>query len=506
MARNHRNCNTMILSSLLLVFYSALLVFSLGRCQPAEDWYQQAQESIANARLLEDLNKNVANNIIIFLGDGMGVPTVTSARILKGQLAGDTGEEHLLNFEQFPHVGLAKTYNTDRQVPDSAGTATAFLCGAKTKYGVIGLDDGAIRGECDTSFGNDVESILESAQNVGKSVGIVTTTRVTHATPAASYAHSPNRSWENDADVPVGHQECKDIALQMVENTGIQVILGGGRRNFRTTSQSDPESGSSGRRRDGRDLIDEWLSSKQQYEAEYVWNSDGFSKVDPVKTDYLLGLFEHSHMNYEVDRPQDIAGEPHIAEMTKKAIEILSKNPKGFFLLVEGGRIDHAHHGNLAHKSLHDVIAFDEAVQMAKNMTSSSDTFIVVTADHSHVNTITGNPTRGNPILGKVDSQNGGDNLPYTTIIYANGPGGSDVYNSYNSEGIRPNITDVETDDPSYVNQALVPLSSETHGGEDVAIYAEGPMAHLVHGQHEQHYIFHVMQYAACIGQYTEHC
>nr|XP_006811662.1 PREDICTED: alkaline phosphatase, tissue-nonspecific isozyme-like [Saccoglossus kowalevskii] len=446
--------------------------------QPAADWYAQAQETLQRAVNLEKLNKNVAKNIIIFLGDGMGVATVTSARIKKGQDNGQTGEEYELNMDKFPHVGMSKTYNTDRQTPDSAGTATAYLCGAKTKYGVIGLDDGSTRGDCAASIGSEIPSILEIAQQHGMSVGVVTTTRVTHATPSASYAHIPDRYWEYDGAIPTAERDAgcdRDIAIQLVENTGIQVVLGGGRRNFMLDTQTDPEETTrTGYRTDGRDLITEWIESKPPLSAMYVWNEDQFNNVDPAKTDFLLGLFERSHMNYEADRANDIAG----------------------------GRIDHAHHDNRAGKALIDAVAFDDAVQVAKDMTSSNDTLIVVTADHSHTNAITGNPSRGNPILGKVDTGLGGDDLPYTTILYTDGPGGFEVSDSYLTTGSRPNITDVNTEDPSYIFQSLVPQTSESHGGEDVAIFADGPMAHLIHGIHEQHYITHMMQYAACIGDY----
>ncbi|XP_077988599.1 alkaline phosphatase-like [Glandiceps talaboti] len=484
------------------------LLQQLFMTDTADYWYQHGQESLQNARLLENLNKNIAENLILFIGDGLGIATVTSGRILKGQEAGQSGEEYVLNMETLPYAGLSKTYNTDYQVPDSAGTATAFLCGAKTKSGVIGHDDKAVWANCDASVGSEIPSILEIAQQFGKSVGIVTTTRVTHATPAGAYAHVAERGWETDYDIAPWNAACKDIAVQMLENNEIQVVLGGGRRSFMHNLQTDPEYPTSvGRRTDGRDLIQEWLDSKPEFTAEYVWNEAAFNNIDTEKTDYLLGLFEHTHMHYEERRVRDdVAGEPHIANMTKKAIEILSRNPNGFFLLVEGGRIDHAHHSNKPFRSLYDVIAMDEAVQMAMDMTSEQDTMIVVTADHSHVNSIVGSPSRGNPILGKVDTDVGNDDLPYTTILYANGPGGTEVYDSYAEVGTRPNITDVDTENAAYVHQALVPKSSETHGGDDVPIYAGGPYAHLVHGLHEQHYIPHVMMYAACIGPYTEHC
>ncbi|XP_072013014.1 alkaline phosphatase, tissue-nonspecific isozyme-like [Amphiura filiformis] len=442
----------------------------------------------------------------------MSIPTVTAARILKGQQNFQTGEEGYLSWETFPHAGLSKTYNTDHQVPDSAGTATAYLGGAKTKKGLIGVDDNTRRGDCASSVGNEIDSILTIARKAGKSVGLITTARITHATPSALYAHVPERDWEADSDIPVAESACKDIALQFLENDDIQVALGGGRKKFTPNTKKDPESKKYGQRKDGRDLIAEWVTAKSQLgKAEYVWNQTRFDEVDPEKVDYLLGLFSDSHMQYDIH--PDVAGEPSLAEMTHKAILILQKNPKGFFLLVEGGRIDHAHHEGFAALALTDTIAMDAAVTMAKQMTDDQDTLTIVTADHSHTMTISGYPTRGNPILGIVDAGLapgspglGDDNLPYTTLSYANGPGGVETRLAFEQTGNRPVITNVDTASDTYLQQALVPLKYETHGGDDVGIWADGPMAHLFHSVHEQHYIMHVMAYAACLDKGAPHC
>lgn len=139
---------------------------------------------------------------------------------------------------------------------------------------------------------------------------------------------------------------------------------------------------------------------------------------------------------------------------------------------------------------------FDRAIQRASELTSESDTLTVVTADHSHVFTFGGNTPRGNPIFG-LAPKNGDDNLPFTSILYANGPGYVHV------NGTRGNVSAVDYLDEEYMQQAAVPLESETHGGEDVAIYAKGPMAHLFHGVKEQNYVAHAMAYAACLEPYT---
>lgn len=159
-----------------------------------------------------------------------------------------------------------------------------------------------------------------------------------------------------------------------------------------------------GKRKDGRNLTTDWLKKSN---SQYVWNKAQFDAIDPNTTDHfnttdhLLGLFEPSHVHYEADRVDyDKAGEPSLTEMTTKAIDILQKNPNGYFLMVEGGRIDHAHHSGNAYRALTDTQQLAAAVQAAVSKTSSEDTLIIVTADHSHVFTIGGYPQRGNPILG----------------------------------------------------------------------------------------------------------
>jgi len=464
-----------------------------------EQWYREGREAVARAKQLEPI-KGKAKNVILFLGDGMSVTTVAAARILEGQQRGQTGEENLLSFEKLPYTALIKTYNTDAQVPDSAGTMSAIVTGVKTRIGVLSVNQNAIKGDYASAKGNEATTILELAEKAGLATGVVTTTRITHATPAACYAHSPDRDWEDDGSLPEAAKQAgfADIARQLVEfpiGDGLEVALGGGRGNFLPKSAADPEyEGKKGRRTDGRDLTAEWLKKP---DSTYVWNKAQFDAIDPAKTKHLLGLFEPSHLHYEHDRAGDGAGEPALSEMTVKAIDILARNEKGFFLMVEGGLIDHAHHSCNAYRALTETIEFARAVSAALDKTSRRDTLIIVTADHSHVFTMAGYSTRGNPILGKVtDCEATGDakgklardikGLPFTTLGYANGPG-------YVGSAGRIDLTNVATDDPNYKQETAVPLAGETHGGDDVPLYADGPQAYLFHGVLEQNVIFHVM-------------
>jgi alkaline phosphatase len=214
----------------------------------------------------------------------------------------------------------------------------------------------------------------------------------------------------------------------------------------------------------------------------------------------VLGLFEMSHMEYDHDRPKDKAGEPSLAEMTDKAIDILARNPEGYVLLIEGGRVDHGSHAGNAFRTMTDAVALNEAVKTVLRKVNLDETLVVVTGDHSHTLTISGYAKRGNPILGisvGVDDKPilAKDGKPYTTIGFANGPGGMAKPEE------RRTLTMEEATDPDFIQQSLVPLPSETHGGEDLGIYAIGPWAHLFQGTVEENYTFHVLNFASKIGE-----
>jgi alkaline phosphatase len=489
---------------------SALVIMLVaGPVQAGEqDWYSQGSAALEAAKKLTPVNGK-ARNVIFFVGDGMSMSTVTAARILEGQLNGGPGEDNVLSFERLPYLALSKTYSANQQTPDSAPTMSAMVTGVKTNDGVFGFSSAVKRKE---KHWNNIQkhrlvTLLELAETRGLSTGVVTTARLTHATPAACYAHTSEREWESDADLPMG-TDVPDIARQLLEfsyGDGLEVAMGGGRREFLPVSVTDGE-GKRGRRKDHRDLTREWL---EQYDnAAYVWNSEQFHNIDAATTDHLLGLFEASHMEYEADRADDKAGEPSLTEMTEKAIQILSKNPKGYFLQVESGRIDHGHHATNAYRALTDTIEFSNAVRRAMELVDPAETLIIVTADHSHVFTMGGYPKRGNPILGTVvmpgksKPARAADGKPYTTLSYTNGRGFAQLQRGGDTRYRRPihrgraDLNDVDTTDEGFHQEALVPLAKETHSGEDVAIYAGGPMAHLFHGVQEQHYVFHVMAYA----------
>ena len=477
--------------------------------QQSSHWYASG-ESLLAEKLADQRTPKTAKNVILFVGDGMGVSTVTAARILEGQLRGESGEENLLSFEAFPYTALIKTYNTNQQTPDSAGTMTAMMTGVKTRAGMINVDSDGLRADCAGVAGNELHTFLELMEDQGRSTGIVSTARITHATPAATYARSPERNWESNDGLSEEAVEngCRDIAAQLVGldvGDGIDVILGGGRRHFLSADNG-------GKRTDGRDLTSEWLNRYSDQSALYLQTGSELEAADLTAMDKLLGLFTPSHMSYEADRTANARDEPSIAQMTDRALDLLSRNEDGYFLMVESGRIDHGHHAGSAYTALHDTIAFAEAVKTATEKVNLDETLILVTADHSHVMTIAGYATRGNPILGKVETNDShgaptgepalaADDQPYTALTYANGLGFADLGNETDADARynlapdtgRKNLSSVDTEAPGFHQEAMVPMGSESHAGEDISLHAIGAGAELVQGTLEQSAVFHLM-------------
>jgi alkaline phosphatase len=465
-----------------------------------------------------------ARNVILFVGDGMGVSTVTATRVYSVGVGGQ------LVIDQFPHTALSRTYSADSITPDSAPTMSAMMTGVNTNQSVIGFDETTeprdFNGDGD---GRAPWTLLEQAKGRGMRVGVVTTARVTHATPAATYAHINDRDRENE------------IALQALPGDpsynarlkrGLDVVFGGGRGFFVPNTVRDEEGGL-GNRTDGRDLRLAYTLAGYTY----VWNQTGFDGLSSANLP-VLGLFERSHMEYEYDRPSDAGGEPSLSEMTGKAIDLLQaatrRQADGYFLMVESGRIDHAHHEGNSYRALTDTEEFDEAIASALSRVNLRDTLVIVSADHSHVFNIAGYPLRpgrempyrfgaappefddvpGHGILGLVydiDASTGDvvaatdrDGVPYTVLGYGNGPGyrgAARVNPTTDPFRGRGGVSVDGPSHPAYLQEAAVPLSSETHAGEDVAIYAAGPGAELVRGTVKNTHIYEVMRRALGLGK-----
>ena len=437
-----------------------------------------ATSAVLLAACGSDSSNDTPKNVIFFLGDGMGMTTQTAARIYA------VGEDGELTMDTLPESAFVRTYSNNAQVTDSAPSMAAYMTGVKMNNEVISMTPetsafntttgadylSGTNSTCPTTGnGSAVTTLLELAKAAGRSTGAVTTTRVTHATPASTYSHVCHRDAENTIAaqaVPGG------AGYNSALGAGLDVLLGGGRQFFLPTTAG-------GKRTDGRDLTAEFVTKGYTY----VKTKAEFDAASASGTKKLVGLFTSSHMSYDIDR--DPAVEPSLAEMTGKAIDMLSKNDKGFFLMVEGGRIDHALHETTARKALQDTVAFDDAIKtaiakMKLNDADLKNTLIVVTADHDHTLVLngyaarTGKTTDSNPgVLGLLKNYVTGalgadlDGNPFTIIGFGNGE---------NRSATRTALTDAQVAAKTYHQEAAIPMGvgSETHGGTDVFLGATG--------------------------------
>lgn len=440
-----------------------------------------------------------AKNIIFFLGDGMGPTTVTAARIYKYNEAGQ------LNFEKFERTARIKTYSNDAQTTDSAPSMAAYMTGIKANNEVISMSANTIAtpvtpgttspyantiSACSPTNGSAVTTILELAKAKGKSVGAISTTELTHATPAATFSHICNRNAQYDIAaqlIPGG------TGFNSALGTGVDVLMGGGRNQFTPYDVTTNTTG----RADGRNLLTELVG--------YTVAATKAEMVAAPNTGKFIGLYSSSgQMEYELDRVAAVAAgtgagstQPSLAEMTSKAIDILSQNSSGYFLMVEGGRIDHALHGNNAKRVMEDTIAFDDAIKAALDKVKLTDptlanTLIVVTADHDHTMTFNGYVKRGNPILGLSVGIDGNPILDKngatsTTLVFGNG---------VNRPATRATLIDATVTADNYKQESGVRLSSETHGGGDVQLFATGAGSKLFKGTLDNTKVFALLKTA----------
>jgi alkaline phosphatase len=308
-------------------------------------------------------------NVILLIGDGMG-PEAVGLAVYYNRFM--NGMDKRLNMERLMaagNTGYCLTYQYGTVVTDSASAATALASGVKTRDAIIGKDHD----------GRPMKTIVDIGRQLGKSTGVISNTRMTHATPAAFYASVIHRDMENE------------IAAQLVERGDLTVAFAGGARHFipaDTKVEDHPALKGIGKearwgksqRKDNRDLVSE-AKNKGYY---LVTNNKELLTLDVQKTEKVLGLFSAEEFSSAIDRqPQHQTGLPNLSQMTGKALEVLSKNPQGFFLVVEGGQIDHVSHGNDVASVLHEMLEFDQAVGLVMSFAGQNpDTLVVVTADH----------------------------------------------------------------------------------------------------------------------------
>ncbi len=342
---------------------------------------------IAKDVALEDQRR--AKNIILMVPDGMGLANVTAARITRNGINGDP-----LWFETLEEIGYQRTHSANSTVTDSAAAAAAWACGEKFMNGEI----------CFHSDGRPYQpSLLELAQQKGKTTGLVATSTITHATPAAFGAHVWSRSCENE------------IARQYVRITRPNVMLGGGRSRFNATAP------------DRCGAYGDYLTEAEHYGYTVVTSRDAMLKAASSGVMNLLGLFSTGGMTPEYLRTPDTS-EPRLPEMTKAALDVLERDKNGLFVVVEGSQIDWANHANNLTYQIGETLAFDEAVKVVLDWIDARpergrNTLLIIAADHE---------TGGFALNGDEDGGMLGDFQPgwtsgghtaVDTVIWSRGPG-----------------------------------------------------------------------------------
>jgi alkaline phosphatase len=286
--------------------------------------------------------------VFYMIGDGMSTAQRQITEYYLQEKKKDPNYHLAIN--SMPVVGIITTQASNSLVTDSAAAGTALATGEKTDNGVIGL----------TPDGIKLHTLLEGAKKQGKATGLITTTRLTHATPATFVAKNKNRDAENE------------IANDYV-NSGVDFLAGGGYRHFIT--------GEGSKRTDNHNLVDDFKNNGYQIFVGEE-STQSFLNYKPKADQQVFALFTKSHLPYAIDRVEGKT--PSLSQMTQKGIDLLSKDKDGFFLMVEGGRIDHAAHANDVAGVIGDTIAFDEAVQstLAFYKKHPKETLIVVVGDH----------------------------------------------------------------------------------------------------------------------------
>ena len=405
-------------------------------------------------------------NVILLIPDGFGPASATFAR---DYLRATSGRFELA-FDSL-HVGSTRTASSDSRITDSAAAGTALATGHKAHNGAISVD----------STGQPVAHLVEAAEARSMATGLVATSRITHATPAVFSAHVRDRGEEDR------------IAVQQLD-AGIEVLMGGGLRHFLSTA-------SGGQRADGRNLLDEAA------QAGYHIVQSASALENAPEDGALLGVFADSHMAYEIDRGQ--TQEPSLATMTEHAINRLAQDEGGFFLMVEGSRIDHAGHSNDAAAHLHDILAFEEAVTAALDYArTDGETLVLVLSDHETGGLSVGRNRDGEGIyqwhpepLSKVKAS---QVAMVRRIMAGNEPervlaesAGIDSLRAEETDRLRAAAGDARalhaTLSEIVGRRSLVGWTSLAHTAVDVSTYAYGPGWEAFIGSHENTYIAHAI-------------
>lgn len=381
-------------------------------------------------------SKPIAKNHILFIVDGMGPAHITGARLYKG------GPEARLKMETMPYTGFVRTYSSNDFVTDSAASATALASGIKTYNQAIGVSDAR---NDSTGRSRSLTTILDRAQQAGKAIGLITTARITHATPAAYYAH-------------VSHRDMEESIAEQLLTSNIDLIIGGGKKFFVGTKEG-------GHRQDQRNLVHEF--GPKGYRVALT--SKEFRSLNVKSNQKTIALLGEDHLPYDLDRGDEVT----LKELVDFAIQSLSQNSQGYFLVVEVARIDHASHKNLARQAFGDMLAFDRALEkpLSENV---KDTLLLVTSDHE---------TGGLALNGYAPYQvASGENLLKNKTSHSKRPTTVQGLISWASGPGAKSPARVPDKKKNFQHKAVYAAAAAYHTAVDVPIIAQGPGAEMFTG------------------------
>lgn len=377
-----------------------------------------------------------AKNAIFVIADGMGPAQITGARIYKND------SNTPLFMERMENLALARTHSSDNFVTDSAASATALATGHKTYNGSISMSDPQIDLQ---GKSRELKTLTDYSLENGKSVGIVTNTRITHATPAAFFANVPHRRME------------LEIAYQLTQRD-LDLVIGGGLEYFLPKSKG-------GLRNDGLDLIEKMETRGYKVVTSY----EAFSKLSPSLGKPLFAILEEDHFSYVADRDEHKQSLDFIVDFSIRYLN--KRNNNGYFLMVESGRIDHASHINNAYKTFEEMLELDDVMNRA--LKEVADTLVVLTADHETGGLALNGyapikSSSGKGLLKKYPRDMRGEHFYYELVTWASGPGF--------------NQSDGDPLDKEYQQKATLNAPFAYHTAVDVPTLAEGPGAEVFRG------------------------
>jgi alkaline phosphatase len=383
-------------------------------------------------------------NVVFIIADGFGFSHITAARIYKG------GVQHKLNLEKFKYTGLAKTYCSNCLVTDSAAAASALSTGVKVPFKAVGVGE---------NLKTPLKTIMDVAKSSGRSTGVITTDSVIGGTPAAFYAHVKKRSM-------------KEEIVNQIQDSGLDILMGGGREYLRSSDWKDPSQKAPGKRKDKRDITSEL--SKKGWEISEDLNDFTKNIGTYIKSKKpFLGTFAYERLPYQI---QPSPNAPRLSKMVEFAVEKLSKNKKGYVLMVEAANIDVGSHVNYTTATLGEVLEMDKVVG---NLMKLKDTLVVLTSDHETSGLIINGYTTSKGMQGESFLKAEGLNKDPESddkaqvISWMSGPGsnmklGKKKYLGGGVDHLKKNID---------YHPSFYIVNSGFHTGAEVPVLASGPGA-----------------------------